>query len=163
LFGVCLFFGGFWRFEKSRSPAQQKNFWREDLGWTLYYNIADVLDEVMDLYSNDDALPNIGDHVFEEDYKYNDNENDDDGFAIDSTDTRLCLSDLLNLGWSEIEKSNVKELRHHTDKQYTRKQDATKYIMQQVMDLKRKMKTMSVCSKNPSPELSSWSCYLHEL
>ena len=117
----------------------------------------------MDFNSNDDALPNMDDHVFEEDYEDNEDESDDDGFAIDSTDTRLCLSNLFNLGWSKIDKSKVKEVQHHTRERYTRKQDVMKYIMQQVMYMKRKMKTMSVCSKNPSPELSSRSCYLHEL
>ncbi len=97
----------------------------------------------MDFDSNDDALPNMDDHVFEEDYKDNEDENDDDGFAIDSTDTRLCLSNLFNLGWSKIDKSKVKEVQHHTRERYTRKQDVTKYIMQQVMQRLKKLKVQT--------------------
>jgi hypothetical protein len=33
LFGVCLFFGGFWCIKKLGLPPK-KNYWREDFGWT---------------------------------------------------------------------------------------------------------------------------------
>ena len=47
-------------------------------------NMADVLDEVMDFDSNDDAIPNMDDHVFDEDYEDID---DDDKLGEDNTDT----------------------------------------------------------------------------
>jgi hypothetical protein len=56
-------------------------------------NIANVLDEVMDFNSNDDAV-NMDDHGFDEDYEDNADENDDNEFGKDA---QLCLSNIFNL------------------------------------------------------------------
>jgi hypothetical protein len=113
----------------------------------------------MDFDSNDDAV-NMDDHVFDEDYEDDADEKDDNEFGKDA---QLCLSNIFSLGWTKIDKSKVKEVQQRTRERCTRKQDVTKYIMKQVMDMKSKTNTMVVCSKSQSAEVLLWSCYLHEL
>ncbi len=126
-------------------------------------NISDGLDEVMDYKSGDVLVPDMDKHIFEDDYKEDVPEDDDDGFGTNSGRTRPCLLNLSTEGWREIDKLKVKKLQQHASDCIIRKRDVTKYIMMQVMEVKSKTRSIFICGENPIAEMSSWSAYLNEL
>ena len=74
-------------------------------------NMADVFDNVMDYESSETVVPNIDDHVFDE-------EDEGESMEIDNNDieriditTKLCVSKLYMAGWREIDELKVPEVR----------------------------------------------------
>jgi hypothetical protein len=85
-------------------------------------NIVDVFNEVMD-YKLNDALPNMDDHVFNNEYEEDDADEDEADMQnkVLNLSMRPILLDLTKIGWQELEKVKVREVRQHvTDrsKQY---------------------------------------------
>ncbi len=81
-------------------------------GGTLPDNVK-VLDEVME-YEPSENVPDINDHVFDDNNKDEDDDNDDEvitGLEVVTVQTRPCLSDFQGLGWAAIDKVKVKEVR----------------------------------------------------
>jgi hypothetical protein len=68
-------------------------------------NIVDVLDKEMD-YKSNDALPNMDNHVFDDEYEDNDADEDEADMQnkVPNLSTRPCLLDLTKIGWQELEK-----------------------------------------------------------
>jgi hypothetical protein len=72
-------------------------------------NMADVLDEVMDYESSKVIVPNMDDHVFDEEDEGEAMENEDDN--IGQNLKKLCVTNLYKDGWHEINQSKVREVR----------------------------------------------------
>ena len=72
-------------------------------------NMADVLDEVMDYESSKVIVPNMDDHVFDEEDEGEAMENEDDN--IGQNLKKLCVTNLYKDGWHEINQSKVHEVR----------------------------------------------------
>ena len=66
-------------------------------------------------------------------------------------------------GWRKIDELKVPEVRQVARDRITRKRDVTKYIMEQVKEMKSNSSTTEVCSVNPIAEISSWSSHMHTL
>jgi hypothetical protein len=100
-------------------------------------NARDVLDEVME-YEPSGIVPYINDHIFDGN---NDDEADDDhdeiihGLDISMVQSKPCIIDLQELGWEEIDKLKVKEVRQHAKDRQCQKHDIMKYIMVQVINM----------------------------
>jgi hypothetical protein len=56
-----------------------------------------------------DALPTIDNHVFDDEYKEDDADEDEADMLkeVPNLSTRPCLLDLTRIGWQELEKVNV--------------------------------------------------------
>ncbi len=141
-----------------------KNREQEMVGPGSKDDIVDVLDEVMNHKAND-VLPNMDDHFFDDEYKDDDaDENESDtGNELPMLLTKQCLLNLTKIGWEELEKVNVREVRQHATDRIVRKRDTMKYIMRQVIKMKSSMRAVSVCEKNPMAEFPPWSCYMNEI
>ena len=124
-------------------------------------NMADILDEVMDYESSAVIVPNMDDHVFDEEDEGEAMENEDDD--IGQNLTKLCVTKLYENGWREINQSKVRKVWQVARDRVIRKRDVTKYIMKQVKEMKTKSSTMVVCCENAMVEVSSWSSYMHVL
>ena len=72
-------------------------------------NMADVLDEVMDYESSKIIVPNMDDHVFDEEDEGEAMENEDDN--IGQNLKKLCVTKLYKDGWREINQSKVRLVR----------------------------------------------------
>ncbi len=125
-------------------------------------NIVNLLNEVMD-YESNNALPNMDDHVFNDEYEEDDTDEDeaDMGNEVPNLSLRPCLLALTKIGWQELEKVKVREVCQHATDHSKQKRDTMKYIMSQVMKMKSSMRDVSVCKKNPTAECLQWSQYLN--
>ena len=64
LFGVCLFFGGFWSFEKSRSPAPKKPFGGKTwAGPSTIISYLITLDKVLEANNDCDGFLPVPDQI----------------------------------------------------------------------------------------------------
>ena len=126
-------------------------------------NMADVFDDLIDYESTETVVPNIDDHVFDKEDDEESMEIDDDDIERNGNNTKLCVSKLYMAGWREINELNVPEVWQVARDRITRKRDVTKYIMEQVKEMKRNSSTTVVCSKTPIAEVSSWSARMHTL
>jgi len=126
-------------------------------------NMADGFDDVMDYETSETVVPNIDDHVFDEEDEGESMEIDNNDIErIDNT-TKLCVSKLYMAGWREIDELKVPEVRQVARDRITWKRDVTKYIMEQVKEMKSNSSTTVVCSENPIAEISSWLSCMHTL
>ncbi len=66
-------------------------------------------------------------------------------------------------GWREVNELKVSEVRQVARDRITWKRDVTKYIMEQVKEMKSNSSTTVVCSKNPIAEISLWLSRMHTL
>ena len=134
-------------------------------GGTLPDNVKDVLDEVME-YEPSENVPDINDHVFDDNNEDEDDDNDDEvitGLEVVTIQSRPCLSDLQGLGWAAIDKVKVKEVRQHAKDRLSRKSDMMKYIVLQVIDMKSISGDISVCEEKGVEVEPIWTDYLNEL
>jgi ABC-type uncharacterized transport system ATPase subunit len=124
--------------------------------------MADGFDNVMDYESSETVVPNIDDHVFDEEDEGESMEIDNNDIErIDNT-TKLCVSKLYMAGWREIDELKMPEVRQVVARdRITQKRDVTKYIMEQVKEMKSNSSTTVGCSKNLIAEISSWSSCMH--
>ncbi len=130
-----------------------------------------VIDEVME-YKPETLVPNIDDHIFNDDDEGNDNMVDDND-NIDTIDVlancegslelRLCMMDLVNEGWKKLDKMSIGKVRKVTEERSRRKQQTTCYIMDGVMTTKEVMMTATIPAKFKDVEESEWVVYLIEL
>ena len=126
-------------------------------------NMVDVFDNVMDYESSDAIVPNIDDRVFDEKDEGESMEINDNGIERNDNNTKLCVSKLYMDGWREVNELKVSEVRQVARDRITWKRDVTKYIMEQVKEMKSNSSTTVVCSKNPIAEISLWSSRMHTL
>ena len=134
-------------------------------GGTLPDNVKDVLDEVME-YKPSENVPDINDHVFNDNNEDKVDDNDDEvitGLEVVTVQTRLCLSDFQGLGWAAIDKVKVKEVRQHAKDRLSRKSDMMKYIVLQVINMKTISGDISVCEEKGVEVEPIWTDYLNEL
>jgi hypothetical protein len=141
-----------------------KNREQEMVGPGSKDDIVDVLDEVMDHEAND-ILPNMDDHVFDDEYEDDDaDENESDTWnELLILLTQQCLLNLNKIGWEELEKVNVREVRQHATDCLVWKRVTMKYIMRQVIKMESSTRAVSVCEENPRAEFPPWSCYMNEI
>ena len=83
--------------------------------------MADVFDDVMDYESSEVIVPNIDDHVFEEEDEGESVEKDDDDFEPNNNHTKLCVWKLYMDGWREIDELKVCKVRQVARDRITRK------------------------------------------
>jgi hypothetical protein len=107
--------------------------------------LPDGMDQVIDKgmeYEPETLVPNIDDHIFDD----NDKDNDkmvDVNEKIDTIDVvangegslelRPCMMDLVNKGWKKLDKMNVRKVQTVTEEWSQRKQQTMHYIMDRVM------------------------------
>jgi len=94
-------------------------------------NMADILDEVMDYESSEVIVPNMDDHVFNEEDEGEAMENEDDD--IGQNLKKLCVTTFYKYGWREINQLKVRKVRQVARNRVIRKRDVTKYTMKQVL------------------------------
>jgi hypothetical protein len=112
-------------------------------------------------------VPNMNDHVFDDDADDNEADNND-GDLLLRTDTNIlpvkpCLMDLTRTRWDELAKMKVSKVRQHAKDCLVRKCDTMKYIMLQVIEMKSSTRLISMCEENMTAEGATWSRYLTEL
>jgi hypothetical protein len=126
--------------------------------------MKDVLDEVMN-YEPSGIVPDMKKHTLDDDEPEVDNTLDDGQDVVNgfTQSQKPCLVDLSLVGWDELEKVNVKDVRKHKIECLQRKRDTMKYIMRQVIEMKSSSRSIAVCQDNTTAEISTWSTYLKEL
>ena len=123
------------------------------------------LDEVME-YEPSENVPDINDHVFDENNEDKDDDNDDEvitGLEVDTVWSRPCLRDLQGLGWAAIDKVKVKEVRQHAKDHLSWKSDMMNYIVLQVIGMKSISGEISVREEEGVEVEPIWTDYLTEL
>jgi hypothetical protein len=107
----------------------------------------------------------MDDHIFDDEYEDDDaDENESDiRNELPILSTKPCLLNLTKIGWEELDKVNVREVRHHATDRIVRKRDTMKYILMQVMEMKSSTRAVSVCEENPRAEFPPWSCFMNEI
>ena len=133
-------------------------------GNSLQDKITDVLDKVMD-YESSCIVPNIDDHVFDNESDYGKADNNELDIQINRTDVsmRPCLLDLTRTGRHDWEHVKVRKVHQHHTNHMQWKRDTMTYILIQVVKMKTTMRAISICEENQTAEISTWSVYLNEL
>jgi hypothetical protein len=130
--------------------------------------VHDLINEVME-YEPESLVPNIDDHVFTNEEGIDDNGADDDDEEQDlSVDVggemvRLCLMDLVKVGWDKLREMNVKKIRMVADERSRRKRTTTQYIIGRVSSMKGEIMANSIPLEKEDVVYSEWVSYLHEL
>ena len=101
-------------------------------------------------------VPNIDDHVFTNEDGVDDDVSDDKEpettMEIGGLMTRLCLMDLVLVGWNKLKAMYVKKIRMVADEQVQRNRTTTKYIMDRVKSMKHYLMLASIPDEHENVE-----------
>jgi hypothetical protein len=125
--------------------------------------MKDSLDKVME-YEPSGIVPDMDNHAFDVDEEEEEDGDDDEVIDVSNGgNMKACLLNLWDVGWDELAKVNVKQVRKHTVDCLQRKRDTMKYIMKQVLNMKSSSQLIVLCKENMTAVSLTWSMYLDEL
>ena len=128
--------------------------------------ITNVIDKIME-YEPKILVPDIDNHVFSNEDGIGDDEADNEEqemtMEISGVMKRLCLMDLVKVGWNKLKEMNVNKIRMVVDQPMQRKRTTTKYIVDWVKTMKEDLMSASIPVEQADVEESEWVTYMQEL
>ncbi len=117
-------------------------------------------------YELETLVPDIDDHIFD----VENNGDDDIGDEEEETTinkgaivSRICLTDLVEMGWNKLQEINVKKVRMVVNEWVQWKRKTARYIMDRAAAMKQELITTTIPLKQDTVKDSEWVVYLCKL